>query len=235
MLLSAQRLRRVAGLIVKRRKCLLCGWAGYRFEPFGNSATWRTDAQCPICGSVERQRLAFFFLRDEIQPGQRVLHVAPEPLMIPWLVSRSCEYLNIDLYRPAMQRMDLMALELPDCSRSLIWCSHVLEHVADDRIALREMFRVLAPGGLLVLQVPIGGDRTDDDPSVITDSARLTRFLQEDHVRLYGLDLKDRIESCGFACTVLSASQIGSDLRVLYGIDATYYREVFLCRRPLGP
>src|ERR1700693_3633067 len=101
------RIRRLTSLILKRRKCPFCGWRGFRFEPFGNRMTHRTDARCPICGSLERHRAAFLLLNSRISPNQKILHAAPERVMIPWLVSLSCEYLNVDLYNPAMRRMDL--------------------------------------------------------------------------------------------------------------------------------
>lgn len=228
---NAKRLRRLASLARKERFCPLCAWAGFRFEPFGNAATYRRDAQCPICGSLERHRLAFLLLRDRIARGQRILHVAPESVVVSWLVSLSSEYLNIDLQNPAMQQMDLTNLALPDGSKTLVWCSHVLEHIADDLKALSEIYRVLAPGGVLVLQVPIEGDRTYEDSGVRSDHDRLRKFLQEDHVRLYGLDLKERIERVGFACDVLTSSQLRPDDRLRFAVDARFYREVFLCRR----
>jgi SAM-dependent methyltransferase len=225
-------MRRVAGLLRKQRKCPFCGWYGFRFEPFGNRMTYREDAQCPICGSLERHRTAFLLLRDKIPPKQKVLHVAPESLMVSWLVSRSCEYLNIDLYSPAMRRMDLMNLELPNESKTLVWCSHVLEHVADDRRALSEIFRVLAPGGMLILQVPIRGGETFEDRAVTSEVERLEKFLQEDHVRLYGLDLKKRVEESGFACEVLSSADLPLAEQTLYSLKTPLYREVFVCRKP---
>jgi len=217
---------------LKQRKCPFCGWFGFRFEPFGNRMTYREDAQCPICGSLERHRTAFLLLRDKIPPKQKVLHVAPESLMIPWLVYRSCEYLSIDLYSPAMRRMDLMNLKLPNESKTLVWCSHVLEHVADDSRAPSEMFRVLAPGGTLMLQVPIRGGETFEDAAVTSEAERLEKFLQEDHVRLYGLDLKKRIEGSGFACEVLSSASLPLAEQTLYSLRTPLYREVFVCRKP---
>ena len=100
-----------------------------------------------------------------------------------------------------MRRMDLTDTHLPDASRTLVWCSHVLEHIADDRAALREVFRVLAPGGLLVLQVPIGGETTLEDPSVTDDESRLRTFRRRTTCGLYGRDLSDRIEAAGFSNT----------------------------------
>ena len=232
-LTNAKRLRRVASLFRKERFCPFCGWRGFRFEPFGNRKVHRDDAQCPICGSLERHRAALLLLRDKISPGQKVLHVAPETLMIPWLVSLSCEYLNVDLKHPAMQQMDITATGLPDGSKTLIWCSHVLEHIPDDHKALAELFRILAPGGLLVLQVPIKGDTTLEDPCVTTDKERLEKFLQEDHVRLYGKDLKQRISDAGFACNMLTTTDLPVAEQVLYSIRSPLYREVFLCHKSI--
>ncbi len=230
--MNMQRVRRVAGLFLKQRRCPLCGWFGFRFEPFGNSAVHRSDAECPLCGSLERHRAAFLLLKDKLPSGQRVLHAAPEHLMIPWLVSLSCEYLNVDLHHPAMRQMDLTDIDLPDRSKTLIWCSHVLEHIPDDRKALSEFFRVLEPSGRLVLQVPIGGDVTYEDSSVVSEADRLEKFLQEDHVRLYGMDLKRRIEDAGFTCDVLSTASLPPANQILYAVKAPLYREVFFCQRP---
>jgi SAM-dependent methyltransferase len=230
--MDSRRLRRLASLLVKRRKCPFCGWFGFRFEPFGNTMTYRNDAQCPMCGSLERHRAAFLLLRDLIPSNQKTLHVAPEPMMIPWLVSRSCEYLNIDLLSPAMRQMDLMHLDLPSESKTLIWCSHVLEHVTDDQKALSEMFRVLVPGGILILQVPIRGEVTYEDPTVSSESDRLDKFLQEDHVRLYGTDLKQRIEKSGFVCEMLSTESLPIATRIVYALNAPLYREIFVGRKP---
>lgn len=221
----------MASLFRKERFCPFCGWRGYRFEPFGNRVLWRADAGCPICGSLERHRAAHLLLAGRIAGGQRVLHMAPEHLMIPWLVSLSTEYLNADLYNPAMAQMDLTNTGLPEASKTLVWCSHVLEHIPDDGAALAEVRRILAPGGLLVLQVPIGGDRTLEDPSATSDEARLEKFLQEDHVRLYGRDLAERVEAAGFACEMLTTASLSAAEQRLYGVGHPVFREVFLCRR----
>ena len=226
------RLRRLAGLVRKARKCPFCGWRGYRFEPFGNRVLRRPDALCPNCGSLERHRVARLLLQDRLCGRQKVLHMAPESLMIPWLVSISRDYLNADLHHPAMRRLDLTDTHLPDASFTLVWCSHVLEHILDDAAALNEAFRILAPGGQLVLQVPIGGEATLEDPTVTDDDARLETFLQEDHVRLYGRDIARRIEAAGFECEMLSSASLTQAERSLYAVGHPVFREVFLCRRP---
>jgi SAM-dependent methyltransferase len=231
--LNGSRLRRLLGLVRKARYCPLCGWRGYRFEPYGNRVLRRADALCPVCGSLERHRVARLLLRERIAGQQVVLHMAPEPQMIAWLVSLSREYLNADLNGHAMARMDLTDTGLPDASRTLIWCSHVLEHIPEDRVALREMRRVLAPGGLAVLQVPIGGVRTLEDASIVSDEARLETYLQEDHVRLYGRDIVERIEAAGLECETVSAASLSHAEQALCAVTHPVFREIFLCRRPV--
>jgi hypothetical protein len=85
---------------------------------------------------------------------------------------------------------------------------------------------------MLILQVPIRGGETFDDPAVTAESERLEKFLQEDHVRLYGLDLKKRIEESGFACEVLSSTRLPLAEQNLYSLKTPLYREVFVCRKP---
>jgi SAM-dependent methyltransferase len=232
--MSGHRLLRLASLVRKARYCPLCGWRGFRFDPYGNRALRRGDAHCPVCGSLERHRAAKVLLEGRLGGGHRVLHMAPERQMIPWLVSLSSEYLNADLNGIAMVKMDLTATGLPAASKTLVWCSHVLEHIPDDAAALREIRRILAPGGLLVLQVPVGGDTTLEDPSVTTDEQRLERYLQEDHLRLYGRDLADRVGAAGLDCEILSAATLSREAQALYGVVHPIFREVFLCRRPMG-
>jgi SAM-dependent methyltransferase len=232
-MINRRRVRRLASLVLKHRKCTFCNWVGFRFDPFGNRMVRRNDAECPACGSLERHRGAFLLLRDKIPPRQKVLHVAAEPAIIPWLVSLSSEYLSVDLYHPAMRRMDVTDIDLPDASLTLVWCSHVLEHIEEDRKALSEFFRVLEPGGMLVLQVPISGETTFEDRSITTKAQRLEAFLQEDHVRLYGLDLAQRTEEYGFQCEVLSTASLPPADQKLYSVMTPLYREAFVCRKPM--
>lgn len=229
---SRRCLRRLVGLVVKRRLCPLCGWHGFRFEPAGRGAARRQDAVCPGCGAAERHRAALLLLKDRIPKDQKVLHVAPEPALIPWLMSLSSEYLSIDLRAAAMQRMDVTHLDLPDKCKTLMWCSHVLEHIVDDTAALSEAYRILMPGGILILQVPVREGVTLEDFNVTTEEERFKLFLQEDHVRLYGRDLCARIESAGFECEILSVLELARSDQVLHSVNHNFFREVFFCRRP---
>jgi ubiquinone/menaquinone biosynthesis C-methylase UbiE len=118
-----------------------------------------------------------------------------------------------------MVRLDVTKLPFADGSFDAIICLHVLEHVDDDISAMREFRRVLTPGGLAVLQVPIGGDTTIEDP--VTDPReRLKRYGQEDHVRLYGRDFEKRLVNAGFRVTrVNPAFELSEADRVKLGLD----------------
>jgi SAM-dependent methyltransferase len=139
---------------------------------------------------LERHRLAFLVAKKcKKLDYSKVIHVAPEKELSKWLRSISTEYLSIDISAEAMAKMDITDLELEDNSQTLIWASHVLEHVVDDRKAIAELYRVLAPGGVAFIQVPIWRTQTFEDFNKSTPEERLEQFYQPDPVvwpRYYG-------------------------------------------------
>ncbi len=62
-----------------------------------------------------------------------------------------------------VQLQDVTALSYRDAVMDAVVCQDVLEHVPDYRAALRELVRVLKPGGRLVLTVPF----YDDSPQSV--------------------------------------------------------------------
>lgn len=183
------------------KQCPVCGFNARRFLPFG--IVPRPQAQCPSCNSLERHRFVWLFLqsRSLLSPAldKPLLHVAPEAcLEAHFRRSFGSAYLTADLFKPADVHMDITAIQYPDESFGQIYCSHVLEHVLDDRKAIREMYRVLTPGGWAILNVPITAPVTDEDPTVTDPAERLRLYGQEDHVRRYGPDYIDRLTEVGF-------------------------------------
>jgi SAM-dependent methyltransferase len=228
--------------VVHTRLCPLCGWHGFSFLRFGNRKLPREDAQCRWCRSVERHRAAYTLMKDELERaaaaangrGLRVLHVAPEACLQPWLqkLAKGGEYLSIDLDpRKAMRVQDLTGMTLPDDSWDVVWCSHVLEHIPEDGKAMREIRRVLAPTGRAVLQVPVVGDKTYENPAVRSKEDRLEHFLQEDHVRLYGLDIVDRLRDAGFKVEVRRVSDLNPAVIRKHGLHFKTTNEVFVGRK----
>jgi SAM-dependent methyltransferase len=229
--------RRILGFLQARgagRECPLCGWTGGKFLAFGRRPYVQLNAQCPDCGSLERDRLAYILLKDRLGTGQMTLHSSPEPALQCWLKSISTSYLSIDLEGArAMRAMDLTALPLPDESYTLVYCSNVLEHIPDDARAIGEMRRVLKPGAHAVIIVPVQGETTDEDLAVTDPRERHARYGQSDHVRFYGLDIIHRLNASGFRVTRLDGTELDDGLVERHGLPRSGSRaamqKMFMC------
>jgi len=217
-------------------ECPICEWTGSAFLRHRLPNKPADFSLCPSCGSFERHRFAFVALKD-ILPlcATRALHFAPEQCMEPWLRRISTDYLSVDLMSPrAMEKMDITALRLENGSATLIWCSHVLEHIEADRVAMSELFRVLKPDGKAILMVPIYGSSTYENPDVQSPGERLKHFKQEDHVRLYGLDFAKRLEEAGFEVQVLRTADLPAETCKVHGLEYPSTNEIFVCVKPGG-
>lgn len=164
----------------------------------------RPDAQCIHCNSLERHRFIWLFLETQTNlfngHSKRMLHVAPEPCFEQKFRQSVGEgYITADLNNPRAQiKMDITDIPFEDQSFDIIYCCHVLEHVPDDRKALREFYRVLSKQGWAILVVPINAKQTFEDAAVTDPKEREKAFGQWDHVRVYGPDFIDRIKEAGF-------------------------------------
>jgi SAM-dependent methyltransferase len=175
----------------------------------------RDDDRCPVCHGADRTRMMMLYLDTETAVGRRpmrVLHVAPDLGLYLWLKRQpGVDYTATDLdasrYRHIddMQTADLTALPFDDGSFDVVICSHVLEHVPDDRAAFSELLRVLAPEGHALLLTPyaLDGQGTDEDPSAEVAAERDRRFGQWDHVRIYDReDFLARMRRAGFVASL---------------------------------
>ena len=178
----------------------------------------------------------YFVNRTDLFDGKpkRMLHVAPEQCFERRLSARlGAGYLTADLLDPhARERMDITDIQHPDESFDVIYCSHVLEHVPDDRQAIREFHRVLRKDGWAMLLVPITADRTMEDPTVTDPADRLRLYGQADHVRRYGPDYVDRLREAGFEVAITQVSDlIEEDEAVRMGLTAADSAEIYHCRK----
>ena len=97
-----------------------------------------------------------------------------------------------------MHIVDITDIQFRDNTFDYVICNHVLEHIPDEQKAISEVLRVLKPDGKWIFSFPICTDmQTYEDPTVVSEEDRLQRFGQEDHVRLYGYDYKERFEAHG--------------------------------------
>jgi SAM-dependent methyltransferase len=216
--------------------CPCCGWAARRYMAHYN----RRDAVCGGCLSQERHRALRVFLDGWLaQPERplRVLHFAPERTLRRWLEGRQdVDYLTADLDRAGVDaHMDMEELPLRSESVDLVIASHVLEHVADDGAAVKEIRRVLRPGASALLMVPVDSSRdaTYEDPHIATPEQRAAAYWQADHVRLYGRDLQTRLARSGLEVSMVQPSrQLSGALVRRYGL---LVEPAVLERWPIAP
>ena len=127
----------------------------------------RLRAKCPKCGELERARLARLVL-DKIYDDKKaaetdVLHISPENSLRKFFKKRFKSYISSDLYRKDVDhQFDIEEIPYPNKSLDLVFASHVLEYVRNDKKAIREIQRVLRPGGLAFLPVPMLHEKTID-------------------------------------------------------------------------
>jgi len=189
---------------------------------------------CPVCKASDRDRLYALYidrylgLRKQGAPV-RLLDIAPSRPLSEHIRRRlretgpGTEYRTADYaMKDVDDRVDVMDMGLyPDNDFDFLCCSHVLEHVADDRKALRELYRVLKPGGEGIIMVPIilKIEDIDEDPSITDPNERWKRFGQDDHVRVYSKQgFVQRMSEAGFAVRQYGQEYFGRKALRRYGI-----------------
>jgi ubiquinone/menaquinone biosynthesis C-methylase UbiE len=117
---------------------------------------------------------------------------------------KNLDYVTADIESPlAKVKMDIHAIPFPENTFDVAFCNHVMEHVDDDIQAMRELHRVLKPGGWAIIQSPmdISREATYEDAAITSPADREKHYWQSDHQRLYGLDYQERLETAGFTVT----------------------------------
>lgn len=216
-------------------QCPVCGWRFRAFRPAGHVA--RPNARCARCGALERHRLLWLYLREHtpvFSGPVRVLHFAPEPCISRRLMPlRHIHYVSADVATGnVLVTLDIERIPFESESFDLILCSHVMEHVTDDVAALKELYRVLRTGGLALVQIPVDETRstTFEDPAATDAADRERLFGQADHVRIYGRDCVERLQSAGFDVERYSYREVlDENAESRY---ALHTEPIHVCRKP---
>ena len=142
--------------------CPICNYKG----PFMDKNN-RHRAKCPKCGELERARMAMLVVNeiyDDHKASQTdILHISPENFLRKIFKKKYKSYISSDLYRKDVDhQFNIEEIPYPDHSFDLVFASHVLEYVKNDKKAINEIKRVLRPGGLAFLPVPMLHDKTID-------------------------------------------------------------------------
>jgi len=174
------------------------------FLPYGYE-NQRNNVLSPSTLSLERHRLLWLYLKNEnnfFSKDLKVLHFAPEQAFYNrFKKQKNLNYTTTDLESPlADVKADICNLPFESDLYDVILCNHVLEHIPDDTKAMQELYRVLKPGGMAILQIPqdLSREKTFEDNSIIDKKERAKIFGQYDHVRVYGRDYFDKLRSIGF-------------------------------------
>ena len=165
-------------------RCPICGSQSFVPGPKGRMAPNGKLPRCENCRSLERHRMfriMFERLGVEAFAGMRAIQFSPDPTIDPkWFKT-----FELSVFGEG-EGIDIQAIARPDGAFGLVACSHVLEHVADDRKALHELLRIAAPDGFLYLVVP------DPFREEKTRDWGFAKPEKHGHFRVYGADVADR-------------------------------------------
>jgi hypothetical protein len=129
-----------------------------RFLSYGYKNS-RSNALSPSTLSLERHRLMWLYLKKETDfftKSKKVLHIAPEQCFLKLFKNQAnLDYTTADLNSPlADVKADICNLPFEENTFDIVFCNHVLEHIEDDKKAMKELHRVLKPKGMGIFQVP---------------------------------------------------------------------------------
>ena len=195
-------------------ECPVCLKHFRKFLAFGRLSAARDNALCPHCLSLERHRLIWHWLKEEsnfFTAELKMLHVAPEYCFIKRFEALPhLDYITGDLESPlATVKMDVHDIPFEDETFDVLFCNHVLEHVVSDEAVLKEINRVLKPGGWAIMQSPqdMSYETTYEDASITDPKKREKHFGQDDHLRMYGRDYDKVLEKGDFQVDIYDYSK----------------------------
>lgn len=201
--------------------CCICEKSYLTFLPSGDEP--KAHTRCPGCYSIDRHRQIFTlvdaYLKEQNRPIN-LLHIAPENSLSKRLLKMPLiEYFAIDKFEKGyhypsyVKAMDITDLKFGDNMFDLLICSHVLEHVENDVLALQNFMRVLKPGGHGYLVVPYFSElqKTYEDARANNDEMRLLLYGQKDHVRKYGCDFIEKLRTHGWTAEVINFKSFYSE------------------------
>lgn len=181
----------------KNHECTVCGRGNKRFIEIPDC-----DLLCPFCGSRSRTRRLYSLLVESNLIYGKILHFSPSRSVYRLLKkNQNISYFSTDYEDEfiAEYKYDITQIPLENDFFDMIICYHILEHIEDDKKAMAELFRVLKPNGICVIQTPFKEGNIYEDFSKKTTEARLEAFGQEDHVRIYSVEgLQKRLKENGF-------------------------------------
>jgi predicted SAM-dependent methyltransferase len=224
--------------------CPCCGKKFSRFMDFKYSKlnnenrfiNCYKNTVCPNCFSYPRHRIIIYYFnknKSEL-PAFKILMFAAEYAIKKWFDKNHYEYTTADLFdRSAEVKVDIQKTPFPDESYSLILCNHILEHVPDYKIALKELNRILTKDGILEITVPTDKsfDFVYEDSDVIDKAERIDKFGQVDHLRIFGNDFIESLREANFFVEVVNGDTLPKEIMGRVGPANYDDNRIYICRK----
>lgn len=194
---------------------------------------WYKNTICPYCFSAPRHRIIGEFLNQNeniFTNRKKVLVFAIERSIKLYLNKNKISFKTADLYKQADLKIDITKINLENESFDIIFCNHVLEHVPSYQNALKELNRILTTNGILILSVPIDkNSKKTIEKKLKTDKERKKYYGQVDHLRIFGLNMKEIIEKYGFNVKEINGDNLDSKIVPVIGPAKYDYNHIFIC------
>lgn len=201
---------------------------GFIYSPFLFETLNMKEYSCDNCGASDRDRLMSLFLKNHIISQKKKLNVldfAPSKPISNFLNQFSLNYRSADLFMDDVDdKVDIRKMSIYEDEKfDLFICSHVLEHIDNDIMAMKELYRITKKGGKGICLVPImlSLDTTVENKEYLSSEAlRWKYFGQDDHVRMYSKkDFVERLRSVGFNVNQFDMEYFGKNEFERMGID----------------
>jgi hypothetical protein len=183
---------------------------------------------CPYCGASDRDRLYAIYLNERfkrLKENVFFLDIAPARSITEFVKRYGfIRYRSVDLFMDNVDdKADITDMHIySDESFDIILCSHVLEHVENDRKAMAELYRILKPSGFAIVMVPINLSLREnfENPEYKTEAERWKYFGQNDHVRIYSKSgFVNRLTQTGFNVSQLGIDYFGEEVFNISGLS----------------
>lgn len=193
------------------------------------------DVICPYCGSLPRHRILSCWCKKhyDIFQSSSVLYFAPEPSMMLWMKRNKVSCITADIIHKADIQLDIQSTGISDESYDVIIANHVLEHVDDFKLAIKEMYRILRKGGSFICSFPMDPkvELLDEKTGIISDEKRYNRYGQVDHKRVFGMKADQFLMEAGFEVETINGEDYPEEILPVVGPADYDMNCLFLCRK----
>ncbi|MDE1190688.1 MAG: methyltransferase domain-containing protein [Arachidicoccus sp.] len=196
------------------------------------------NIDCPYCYSHPRHRIVCFSLnhiKEKLKKNNvTALMIGAEYSIEKWFRDNQINFITTDLFdKTADIKADIQNMPFDNNSQSLIICNHVLEHVPNVKVALKELYRILSQDGILEISVPTDKSfsHTIENTGELSVNERIEKFGQIDHMRIFGNDVEEIIRSACFSVEIIDGEKLPENIVAKIGPANYDDNRIYVCRK----